>query len=310
MSAAKHFHLGNLYGRQPGCPGQRLHRHHKLGRWHSQLRRCLLPEPGRRCLRDSGADIYVFPVGQTTLLTYTVTLTVTDVDGASAQASSTVVVGNIASGVAATMGTWKFVDQNSDATTNDFVVNGQTGEALINWGDGTSSLGTVSGYGNGSGPVTFTITPVGSHLYSQDSYEQPGGHYVITVTVTDDDGNILTGTQYVSVVRPTMGGNGDEVESSLNSLSLNNVQVAEFTVPDATDGTSEFSASINWGDGNSGSGTIQEVTPGLFEVVGSHSYAAGGFYSIQVDVSQGWNSSVLAIPIEAHRQWSATLRMK
>ncbi|MGH9468149.1 MAG: hypothetical protein ACRD1Y_12425, partial [Terriglobales bacterium] len=46
---------------------------------------------------------------------------------------------------------------------------------------------------------------------------------------------------------------------------------------------------INWGDGNSSAGTIQEVGPALFVVLGSHTYTAADMFLITVDISQGWN---------------------
>ncbi len=132
---------------------------------------------------------YTLPFGTPGPLTRTVTVTLTDVDGASASTTSTVVVGQLQAGVPVTMGELQFMDANTYAKASDFVAQGQSGVALINWGDGTSSLGTVSGGpGNGSGPQPFYIT--GVHTYAQDSYDQPNGQYAVTATVTDVDGNV------------------------------------------------------------------------------------------------------------------------
>ncbi len=230
---------------------------------------------------------YTLPFGTPGPLTRTVTVTLTDVDGSSASTTSMVVVGQLQAGVPVTMGELQFMDANTYAKASDFVAQGQTGMALINWGDGTSSLGTVSGGpGNGSGPQPFTIT--GVHTYAQDSYDQPNGQYAVTTTVTDVDGNVLTGTQYISVVRPPVTLDTGNIETPLNSLTLDSVQVAAFTVPDATDAQGEFSAMIDWGDNSSNSGVIQAVSPGLFEVLGSHDYAVAGGYTILVQLSQGW----------------------
>jgi len=247
---------------------------------------------------------YTLPFPQIGPLTETVTVTLTDADGASASTTSTVVVGQVMAGVPATMGNWVFQDANTYAKASDFVAQGQTSVALINWGDGTTSVGTVTGGpGNGSSAVNFTIQ--GTHTYAQDSYDQPNGQYTITVTATDVDGNVVTGTQYVSVVRPplTLDTGAVETGPGLDSLTLTNVQVAAFTVPDAVDGLGEFSATIDWGDNSSSAGTIQEVTPGLFEVVGSHTYADYGLYAITVTVQQDWagavNAAVGAEPAQA-----------
>jgi hypothetical protein len=58
------------------------------------------------------------------------------------------------------------------------------------------------------------------------------------------------------------------------------------------DAASEFTAQIDWGDGTTSSGVIQEVTPGLFEVLGSHTYASDDWYTMTVTISQGWQQQV------------------
>ncbi len=234
---------------------------------------------------------YTLPFGTPGPLTRTVTVTLTDVDGASASTTSTVVVGQLQAGVPVTMGELGFMDANTYAKASDFVAQGQSGVALINWGDGTSSLGTVTGGpGNGSGPQPFTIT--GVHTYAQDSYDQPNGQYAVTTTVTDVDGNVLTGTQYVSVVRPPISLVVGSVEAT-PGVAFSNVEVASFTVPDATDGASEFAAAINWGDGTPLDTTGVIVgSAGMYRVLGSHTYAAGGEYTLQVEILQDWQNPI------------------
>ncbi len=234
---------------------------------------------------------YSLPMSQVGPLTFTVTVTLTDADGASASTTSTVVVGKLAAGVPVTMGELQFMDANTYAKASDFVAQGETGVAVINWGDGTSSLGTVTGGpGNGSGPQPFTIT--GVHTYAQDSYDQPNGQYAVTVTVTDVDGNVLTGTQYVSVARPPISLVVGSVEA-MPGVAFSSVEVASFTVPEAADGASEFAAAINWGDGTPLDTTGVIVgSAGMYRVLGSHTYAAGGEYTLQVEILQDWQNPI------------------
>ncbi len=206
---------------------------------------------------------------------YTATITITGTDEATVSTTSTVTVGDIYAGLQSNLTVASFTDSDASVPASHFT-------ATINWGDGTQSNGTVTG-GNG----TFTVQ--GTHTYAQDSIDQSGGVYQVTVMVTDQSGDTLTSNSTVTVVRPPMAGLGDNVVGQPGT-ALNNVLVAEFTEPDAADGANEFSVSINWGDGNSSSGTVVEVGPGLFAVYGSHTYAAAGSYSVQVEVSQNWGS--------------------
>ena len=115
---------------------------------------------------------------------YPVSVQITDIDGTSAQASSTATVADAAltAGlIKASCGanpcavTLAFADANPGATIADFT-------ATINWGDTTSSAGTVLASGGG-----FVVT--GSHAYADD-----GGGHAITITVTDDGGSTVSAT--------------------------------------------------------------------------------------------------------------------
>jgi cyanophycinase-like exopeptidase len=206
--------------------------------------------------------------------TYTTTITVTDADGATATTTSTVVVGNVYAGIPSNLTVASFTDADTSVPASSFT-------ATINWGDGSQSSGVVSG-GNG----TFTVQ--GTHTYAVDSIAQSGGVYPVSVTVSDTSGNTLTSNSSVSVVRPTASLVGDAAAGT-QEVALTNVAVASFTEPDVSDGVGEYSATINWGDGSGqNAGTIVEVSPGVFEVQGSHTYALAGEYTVQVFLDQGW----------------------
>src|SRR5207248_1054028 len=49
--------------------------------------------------------------------------------------------------------------------------------------------------------------------------------------------------------------------------------VATFTDPGGVESTSDYSASINWGDGSAASTGVITVSGGVFTVKGSHTYA-------------------------------------
>ena len=164
----------------------------------------------------------------------------------------------------------------------------------MNWGDSsTTTTGTVTGSAG-----IFTVT--GTHTYTTDSLDQPNGADTVTVTLTgpnettlNSSGNqTLTATKAVAVERPPLTGFGDDVLAT-PSVTFTNVEVATFTDLDTSDGGSEFTATINWGDGTSSDGTVTG-TNGLFHVLGSHSYTTSGAFAIEVDVSQAWDEEVEA----------------
>jgi hypothetical protein len=228
----------------------------------------------------------------------TVTVTVRDVDGATATTTDTVVVGALYAGVPSLTWNWAFRDENTDASAGDYVYRTadgvlHTAVARIDWGDGTWSLGPVSG-----GPGQMNVT--GTHTYAQDSLDQPGGVYWVTVRVWDDDNNdgsgppSLIGQQTVCVVRPPMVLSVGEIEANAGQ-TLTNVEVATFTEPDTSDSTGEFAAAINWGDGTPVDTGAQIVgSAGMFHVQGSHTYAVDGIFPVSVVVSQGWRQQLAA----------------
>jgi len=126
----------------------------------------------------------------------TITVKATDPGGLSATSSTTVYVANVPPSAGIIVGPSGPVQVNSvinasASFTDPGVVDSHT--ASWNWGDGTSSPGTV-GESNGSGAVG------GSHAYAQ------AGVYTITLTVTDkDSGSGQASFQYAVVYDPNAG---------------------------------------------------------------------------------------------------------
>ncbi|HEV2712811.1 MAG TPA: hypothetical protein VGU26_06925, partial [Gaiellaceae bacterium] len=74
--------------------------------------------------------------------------------------------------------------------------------------------------------------------------------------------------------------------------------VASFTDPDVTATASEYSATINWGDGTAPTnGTITGPVGGPFSVAGSHTYVQVGTYSITVVITDVDNPLTTATAI-------------
>jgi len=137
---------------------------------------------------------------------YTVTLTVTDDDGASTTDTLVVTVENVAPTVDA--GIDQTVDEGDTvvldpATFNDLGTL-DTHTATIDWGDGTAvEAGTVteSPFGPPGSTAGMDGTVAGSHVYAlpATAFAGPYGDYTVTVTVIDDDSGSTSDTLVVRV---------------------------------------------------------------------------------------------------------------
>ncbi|MDR3635517.1 MAG: hypothetical protein P4L84_17060 [Isosphaeraceae bacterium] len=83
--------------------------------------------------------------------------------------------------------------------------------------------------------------------------------------------------------------------------SLNQVDVGSFTDADPNGQPGNFSAQINWGDGTPSTiGTVVKDPVSGFDVLGSHTYAAAGTFSVAVSVADNGNTAkttVAGVPI-------------
>lgn len=210
---------------------------------------------------------------------FTATVTVTDVHGTQRAYTSVVEVGALEVGVPATLTVAQFYINDSLTPVLGY-------SATIWWGDGTSSSGTVSGSAG-----VFTVS--GSHTYTTDSIDELGGAYAVKAQLTNSSDVLMTANRSVIVTRPPIALQVANVIEA-DDGTVGSQTVATFEVPNNTDDASEFSATIDWGDGTTSAATVAGSN-GLFQVVGDHTYASLGDHSIQVTVSQGWSSFGVAV---------------
>src|SRR5262249_19932756 len=134
-------------------------------------------------------------------------------------------------------------------------------DATINWGDGTTSAGTVSG-GSGS----FTV--LGSHTYAT------GGSYTFNVSVADDPPGIAAANANGTATINLAGQMG--LTSATEGTAVpNGTPVASFSDSNGGDTAASFTATIEWGDGTTSAGTVSGGA-GTFTVSGGHTYADEG----------------------------------
>ncbi|MFN7805549.1 MAG: M10 family metallopeptidase C-terminal domain-containing protein, partial [Planctomycetaceae bacterium] len=155
----------------------------------------------------------------------------------------------------------------------------------IDWGDGTSEPGTlVPGSTPGSGTISNT------HRYVDN------GTYTVTLRLTDQittlsDSFVAT----VSNAAPAVGTIAG-LAAAVRGQTLN------YSLPFSDAGTADtHSASINWGDGTSSTGSFTAAA-GVGTIAGAHVYAATGTYTITVTVTDddgAWTSQTKNVSIAA-----------
>jgi hypothetical protein len=143
--------------------------------------------------------------------------------------------------------------------------------ATIDWGDGTTSPGTITG-SNGS----FSV--LGGHSYSDE------GNFTLSATIVRSaDNATFTDTGNIAVAEhDVLAAQGTTIIGNPGTL-LNNVSVATFTDTDTAAVAGDFQAIVDWGDATTSPGTITGSN-GSFAVSGSHTYAFAGQDTITVTV--------------------------
>jgi photosystem II stability/assembly factor-like uncharacterized protein len=147
--------------------------------------------------------------------------------------------------------------------------------ATIDWGDGTGTT-TVSGSG---------IVDLGSGFYGIDAshtYSDEGA-FKMSISVTSTAGSSGTATSSTSV--------GDAPLSAVPTAftptegTKFSGAVGSFLDGNATAPVSDFTATIDWGDGKVTSGTVTALGGGVYSVSGTNTYKDAGSYPVSISVT-------------------------
>ena len=180
-----------------------------------------------------------------------------------------------------------FVDSNQAATVADFTSGG--GSVVVNWGDGSApqtlpasditSIGTPDG-------VTWNVTA--AHTYAEEKT------YAYNVTITDDDGAATTITGSAIIADAALTAVGTSTLAENTGVPFTAV-IGTFTDANPTAPISDFTATIDWGDGSPNSIGIITQPGGVgttFDVTGTHTYAKSGTYDPIIVVKDVGGSEV------------------
>ena len=132
----------------------------------------------------------------------------------------------------------------------------------INWGDGTAaSAGTIV-------PITGGFEVDGTHTYADD------GHYTASISVTDT----ADATSASNTTTATVGEALLSLSETPASATVGQQFTSELAVlgdPGSPAPPSDYTASIDWGDGTITAGTISGGS-GTYDISGTHTYAQPG----------------------------------
>jgi hypothetical protein len=156
---------------------------------------------------------------------------------------------------------------------------------VVDWGDGTTSPGTLGRKTVQSTPATCSYDVEGEHTY------RVAGSYAVNATITRGAETVTTRVPGTATVR--------EAEVRGEGRSLSGVagqaisgEVAELRDENRLSVPGDFAATIEWGDGTTSAGQVGGER-GRFGVAGGHAYAAPGTYRYVVRVQHGGRSIAL-----------------
>ena len=142
----------------------------------------------------------------------------------------------------------------------------------------------VTGSSVNAGTV-FVVTD--SHTYQNITDVFQAFQVTVSILPPDDTAAVVTDLAQMGVPVLT-----DE------SLAMPAVVGSAFTTPVATIHTSDdesaadFAASINWGDGDVSSGTLEPDGPNTLEVLGTHTYSSTGSFPVAITLTDAQGNTV------------------
>jgi hypothetical protein len=220
---------------------------------------------GQHTYADEGTFTATVTISDVSPGTGTATTTDTATVAESDSLSGTPVSFAALAGTSFTTTVANFTDTFTGNVAGDFT-------ATIDWGDATTSAGTVTG-GGGAYSVSGTHTYAGS------------GTFTVMVTLTDDAPGTATATVASTAHVAGTGVNAFPATFAATEGTAFNGVVATFTDSRAGALVGDFTATINWGDATTTAGTVTANGGGVFSVSGTHTYADEGSFSVPVQVT-------------------------
>ncbi len=157
-----------------------------------------------------------------------------------------------------------FTDDDPSLTAAAFAAN-------IDWGDGTSSSGTIISNGPG-----FDVS--GSHTYADE------GNFTPQINLSSTGGGSQSVSDVATVLDAVLGNGSLSPLNSTEGASFSGI-LGSFQDANTNASPSDFAATIDWGDGTQSSGTVSPNGSGQFTIAGNHTYADEGSYTLTATVN-------------------------
>ncbi len=160
--------------------------------------------------------------------------------------------------------------------------------AVVTWGDGNSDTLTAASGGIIATASGFNV--VASHTYAEEASGLSFG-----VQITDGSASIGS-TATISVADAALAGQGTTIYPSLGGPVSG--LIATFTDADPAGTAGDYSATMNWGDGDTTAGTSIVADPsvaGQFDLMAakSHPYTSAGTKSITATIQDTGGSKIM-----------------
>lgn len=162
-----------------------------------------------------------------------------------------------------------FTDQNPFGMSNEFT-------ASIDWGDGIVSSGAViANNAVETGFAEFMV--LASHKYATQ------GRYPVNVNIQSGGGSSTLAYSMANTADAPMVGTGATI-NAIKSVPFTNVIATCVDTDTSPEPDTTYTCLINWGDGSTSTGMINEDSEECYSVVGSHTYAQSGSYVVIVTI--------------------------
>ena len=223
------------------------------------------------------------PTGQ--VASYTISITVSDPPVSPTGGFTVTSVEGSASGSQTVA---KFTDPGGAEALGDY-------SATIDWGDGTPTSSGSIAFGGTLGSTTDAFTVTGSHTYAEESTADHSGFadgYHITVTIHHDTAvpdAIANST--ATVTDPAVMATGGFAVTGKEGIAVAGTAVAMFTDPGGAEPVGDYSALVDFGDGQPAvpgtitfSGTLGSKTD-AFTVSSGHTFDEEGSFTVTVTIN-------------------------